>query len=416
MKIGRRGALLAAGVGIVGGVVATARPATAAGTTPNGTFAGESADVVALRDALNKAAANSTTLPLDNSGRRIVTAKKVTHLLKAPLVIGGNTALVADGATFQTDYPLVDATYTADRVNWHSPTPTYTDTFVAKRVADGTADCLLINWIPDSTISEYRAPGNIRVQGGTWEASAYYLRNETGDEYLRGTKAPPMNTLVFSHTHDVEVVGATIRNVKWWHGIELNAVRTATVANCRFEGWIEAPTGGVWNGDAIQIDIPSTTGGWGGVVDNTPCIDVRLRNNYVGPSTQRDSFGKFGPSHSAVTGSTYKNVWVEGNTIEETKWTGILAENTSNVVIRENKLINCRGGIYVKGSKDNALQTVDIVSNDITPIPAETGLPTLMIKGYSATSPISDAAVYANRYSGGTITYTNVSFRRPPQS
>ncbi|WP_185844385.1 hypothetical protein [Nonomuraea sp. WAC 01424] len=133
----------------------------------------------------------------------------------------------------------------------------------------------------------------------------------------------------------VELSGVTVRNVKWWHGVELNAVRTATVSECRFEGWIEAPTAGLWHGEAVQLDLPTAGTTWGGIADNTPSTDIRIIDNYCGPSQEYPGWGKLTGSHTGAAGAVHSDIWIERNLIENAKWDAIGPMNTSRVVIRD---------------------------------------------------------------------------------
>lgn len=368
----------------------------------------------ALRQKLNQAARGAGQFEKDEAGRSIVVAPAGTHVLLRTLIIGPNTTLLAEGATFTCDFPLVPATYKTDRGSWHSPTPTYQDQIESFAVDPITKPTLLMNQVPSDDTGLYSAPGNIRVEGGVWDPTAHYLRDATGDDALRATQAPPMDAMAFEHTHDVEVVGVTIRNVKWWHALEFNAVKTATVKESRFEGWIENPTTGLWNGEAVQVDMPWDSNKWGGLGDKTPARDIRIIRNYCGPSTTQPGWAKFAGSHSSAPGQVYTDVWIERNTVEKSKWDAILAMNTSRIVIRENVLTDCRGGVYVKTVSPNPLETVDIVGNQIS-LQSGTDRPVIGVVGQSAAVDISDVAVYGNTVSGGGFWYSWAHARRPLQ-
>lgn len=414
MGINRRATLLA---GLAGGVVAVGAGTTHASADsgraadPNPVPRDESAHLRLLRQELNAASAGDERFERDDSDRSIVTAKPLTYVLRQPLIIGGNTALHAEGATFVADYPLKPTTWQADRKYFHSPTPTYPDTI--ETFASTAGSTLLLNHVPSDDTGEYSAPGNIRVQGGTWDPTAYFIRNSTGEDAQRATAAPAMNALTFQHTHDVEVVGVTVRNVKWWHGVEFNAVRTATLTDSRLEGWIENPTTGLWTGDAVQVDLPQPNTKWAGAPDYTPTIDVRIRDNYCGSSDTHPAWAKLGISHSAHEDRVFRRIWVERNTCDNLKWDAILPMNCDHLVIRENTLINCRGGVYVK-EFINPLQTVDVIGNTISVTNDENDRPAVGVIGKEGVE-ISDVAVYGNLVADGEFRYTHTNFRRPPQ-
>ncbi|TDC99871.1 hypothetical protein E1292_30405 [Nonomuraea deserti] len=279
-----------------------------------------------LRRLLNLAARGDQSLERDAGGRCVVVAPTGVHVLKRPLVIGGNTTLRADGATFTSDVAVKPQTYYKDK-NQHSPEPTYPDSFISVAAVNSREATLLINDVPDDCTG-HQAAGNIRLEGGIWDPTAYFVRNAVGDDRARATDAPPMNAITFEHTHNVELSGVTVRNVKWWHGVELNAVRTATVSDCRFEGRVEAPTAGWWHGEAVQLDLP-TAGTPGGTADNTPSTDIRIIDNYCGPSQEYPGWGKLTGSHTGAAGAVHSDVWIERNPIENAKWDAIGPMNTS---------------------------------------------------------------------------------------
>lgn len=417
MKVNRRTALRA-GLGTAAIALTHHTASSAVAGTSHGRVnprtRGEDGAVRKLRRELDRAADGGSSSQLDDSGRRIVEADPITYVLKRPLIIGPDTTLRATGATFVSDYPLVNKEYTTDRSNWHSPTPTYPDTFTSRAVSAEIEPTLLLNHVPDSNTNLYRAPGNIRIEGGVWDPSAHYLHDAVGQDFERGTDAPPMNAITFQHTRDVEVVGVTVRNVKWWHAVEFNAVRNATLIDSVLEGWIENPTTGLWNCDAVQIDIPQEHTKWAGAADLTPARDIRLLDNYCGPSDTRPAWAKLGCSHSWAD-DVYSDIWIEGNTIEDSLWDAILPMNTSRITIRENKIVNCRGGIYVKTAGENPLSRVDIVGNSITLV-EDTDRPTIGVVGSSANVNINDVAVYGNEgVTGGSFWYKWANFRREPQ-
>ncbi len=416
MTVSRRAALAA---GVLGGAAALstagapAAQAASSAAGPNPTVAGESDSVGKLRRQLNLAAAGDRSLARDAGGRCVVVAPPGVHVLKRPLVIGGNTTLRAHGATFTSDVAVKAQTYTKD-TNQHSPEPTYPATFTSVAAVNGRDATLLLNYVPDGCTG-HQAPGNIRLEGGIWDPTAHFVRNATGDDRARATAAPPMNAITFEHTNNVELSGVTVRNVKWWHGVELNAVRTATVSDCRFEGWIEAPTAGLWHGEAVQLDLPIAGTAWGGAEDGTPTTDIRIIDNYCGPSQDHPGWGKLTGSHTGAPGAVHSDVWIERNLIENAKWDAIGPMNTSRVVIRENTIRACWGGVYVKSISPNPNETVDIMGNDITLVEGSTR-PAVGVNATNAQLPVSDVAVYANTVRGGGFGYSaNVTFRREPQ-
>lgn len=420
MTFSRRAAIVGGvlgGAAVAAATVAGTRPAAALpdeGTALNPDVAREAGHVRRLRTMLNSAAAGSGRFDRDSAGRAVVVAEPKQYVLQRPLVIGGNTTLRATGATFVADIPVVAATYTKDK-NQHSDYPPYDATFTSVAAADGGWATLLINHVP-AAATAYTGSGKIRIEGGTWDPTAYFLRDvEPGVEFDRATAAPPMNAITFQHARDIEISGVTVRNVKWWHGIELNAVQNATVSECRLEGWVEAPTAGLWHGEAVQLDLPTPANTWAGAADGTPCTDIRIRHNYCGRSEQNPGWGKITGSHTGAADSVHTGVWIENNLIEDAKWDAIGPMNTQQVVIRENVIKNSWGGVYVKAIEPNGNETVDIVGNDIT-LTDGSNRPAVGVNATNANTPVSDVAVYGNEAHGGTFSYSaNVTFRREPQ-
>ncbi|GGM24532.1 hypothetical protein GCM10010129_81250 [Streptomyces fumigatiscleroticus] len=254
-----RGGVVAGAVTVVGGAASSAG-ADVVGINPS--VAGEAAHVRALRKALDDAAAGVVgPHGVDDKGRIVVKAGYAgvpTYTLLNTLVIGGNTVLDATGARFVAKFGTVMRKYTLDRTNQHSPSPEYvTDSqgaFTAPAVSGAKAATMLINHVPSSATQGYSTPGNIMVKGGEWDPISAWVWEDSGPARARADKAPPMNVLTFTHTQDVEVEGVTVWNVKWWHAVELNAVRRGAVRDCFFKGWVENPTWGLWQGEAVQLE------------------------------------------------------------------------------------------------------------------------------------------------------------------
>ena len=418
--ISRRNALRASAIGgaavVLSGVASTGTAAAAI----NPTVSGEDANVTDLRRALDDAAKGiDTGFGRDDEGRVIVKAAAVRYTIKDTLVIGGNTNFDASAGRFVADFSTTTYTYTRDpnTTNRHSAYPAYPTSIDSHTVSGALHATMLINYVPSDTIGGYSAPGNIRINGGSWDPTWNYLDGTTHDtEFDRATLAPPMNVITMEHTSDIQIKGVTIWNVKWWHAVELNAVHNAVVSDCQFNGWIEDPTVGLWHGEALQLDLAGPGNTWAGRADNTPCRDIRILRNHCAPSDSKPAWGRLTGSHTAMAESIHSDVWIECNTVNDSKWDAIGPMNTQNVCIRENTVQNCWGGIYVKSLKPNPLGTVDIMGNTIT-LTTGSNRPALGIATEDSTVPVSDAAVYGNMVSDGGFIYgSSVSFRRPPQT
>ncbi|MFF0738840.1 right-handed parallel beta-helix repeat-containing protein [Streptomyces sp. NPDC004111] len=435
----RRGLLrVGAAVGAVAVMGGTASAARAAAVGVNPPVAGEAAHVRNLRKALDDAAAGIVgPHGRDAKGRIIVKAGYAgvpTYTLLNTLVIGGNTLLDATGARFVAKFDTTMRKYTLDTKNQHSPSPAYpTDdqgTFTAPAVSGAKAATMLINHVPSSTTQGYSAPGNIMVKGGEWDPVSAWVWEDSGPARARADKAPPMNVLTFIHTQDVEVEGVTVWNVKWWHGVELNAVRRGVVRDSFFKGWVENPTQGLWHGEAVQLDLPLPGNTWAGAADGTPTVDVQVLRNYAGASGSQPSWAKLIGSHTGgeKVGHVHARVLVEGNTVDGAKWDAIGAMNTTAITIRGNTISNSCGGIYVSSLSartptqppvpvgPNPISGVDIVDNRVTVVAGASGALRNAVRVNADTtgfvSPVSDVAVTGNTVSGAGFSYSaNVTFR-----
>ncbi|MFI6639017.1 hypothetical protein [Streptomyces sp. NPDC050504] len=427
-----RGGAAVGAITVAGGVTSSAR-AAAPGINP--VVASEAAHVRALRKALDNAAAGiAGPEGVDGKGRIIVKAGYAgvpTYTLLDTLVIGGNTVLDATGARFVAKFGTTARTYTLDRKNQHSPTPVYdTDAqgvFTAPAVSGAKAATMLINHVPGTGTTGYSAPGNIKVEGGEWDPVSAWVWEDTGAARARADKAPPMNVLTFVHTQDVEVAGVTVWNVKWWHAVELNAVRRAVVSDCFFKGWVEDPTQGLWHGEAVQLDLPLTGNTWAGAADGTPTVDVQLLRNYAGASGSQPAWAKLIGSHTGgeKTGQVHARVLIEGNIVDGAKWDAIGPMNTTAVTVRGNTVNNSCGGIYVSSMTArkagaavgaNPIAGIDIVENRVTIVAGASGARRNAVRVNADTadfvSPVSDVAVAGNTAVGGAYSYhPEVTFR-----
>ncbi|GLW35079.1 right-handed parallel beta-helix repeat-containing protein [Actinoplanes regularis] len=401
VSLSRRAVLRA---GIAGGAAALGlapSAASAAAADINPVATGEEPAVINLRKALNNAARGEGPV---RDGRVVVTAPAGTHVLTRPLVIGGSTHLDASAATFYANFETQELVLEAgdlDTLTTHDPKWDLSKSdYRTRAVKSGLRATMLINHVESGT-GGYNAQGNILISGGAWDPSWYYVKkyyNSTVpseiDAFLRATPAPAMNVITIEHTTEVTIEDVVVRNVKWWHAVELNAVQNAVVRNCEFRGWIEDPTKPLWHGEAVQLDLAGSGNTWGGLRDNTPCKGVRVQNNYCGLSGSRPGWGRFIGSHTAKAGFVHSDVKIEFNTVERTKWDAIAPTNTQKVRVANNTVTDCAGGVYVKASPENPITTVDVVDNTVSII-AGSGRPALGIAA-DAPSWVADAEAHGN--------------------
>ncbi|MBM2618582.1 right-handed parallel beta-helix repeat-containing protein [Actinoplanes sp. LDG1-06] len=404
--------VLRAGVVAGGAAVLGQVGVTGARAAINPAVTGEDPATTGLRRALDDAANGiENAAGRDDRGRIIVRIGSGTTItLRDTLIIGGDTHLDARGARILAAFPTVAQTYTTDTSNAHSATPAYGPTFSSVRTAGAVSHAtMVLNHVPSAGTGGYRAPGNIRIQGGSWDPIWSAIQGASTDDQAKATAAPPMNVITMQHTADVEIDGVYIYNVKWWHAIELNAVHTATVSNCHFLGWVEDPTVGLWHGEAVQLDTAVATTTWAGAADNTACANIRLVDNECGPSGSKPGWGRFAGSHTSVAGSPHTDVAIEFNSVTATKYDAVGPQDTQRLTIRGNMLSGCAGGIYVKAYA-NSLSRVDVVDNVVATTDA--ARPLLAVHDAVGGLTITDVAVFANTVSGpGGYWYTHASAR-----
>jgi hypothetical protein len=310
----------------------------------------------------------------DAAGRYIAKPSCGTYLLTEPLIIYGDSHLDVTGIR------------------------------LLARFAASTKPTMLLNAV-SANAGGYSAPGNIAITGGSWDP--------TWDFYHRGVgeSAPPMNVITFIHTRDVFIDGVTIYNVKWYHGIEFNAVDGGVVQNSFLAGWIRAPSAGPWHGEAIQLDIPADVNTWAGQRDHTECRNIHLQYNRCSKSGSQAGWGQLTGSHTLDAEHAPAHVWIENNTVTDLIWDGIATANAEDVHIRNNTIERCEGGIYVKSYPGRPLTTIEITGNKIVDTRARSAI------GIRATTdtpaaPIRDAVVTGNTVTPCSIAYDgDVTFR-----
>lgn len=235
---------------------------------------------------------------------------------------------------------------------------------------------LLRSFRSTDSFSSYNGPSHISVYGGTWDCD--------------GQNAPPntvTNGLNFCHGSNIKVIDVTVKNVAGAHGLELSAIRGATVQNCKFLGFIDNTTAQNRQfSEAIQVDITkSSASAEIGDFDNTPCKNITINNCHTSNSNELGYFGALVGGHVTV-----ENIWHEkirvincdvsgslsygirpfgwqdsvitGNTIEDTGGTSILTQHSRNLSIIGNIVRNSgSNGINVSGSYGINVQANNVV-------------------------------------------------------
>lgn len=193
----------------------------------------------------------------------------------------------------------------------------------------------------------YGGQGKIHINGGIWD----------GNGVKQTSKASIFH---FGHATNLKIEHATLMDPSNSHHIEFNACSNIRVTNNKFLGWVG--TVDLFN-EAIQFDIAKTADTTIKPADQTPCVDVVIRDNYFGSSGTAGSnkIARAIGSHSATIGVWHEDITIEGNTIENTLSFAVRAYNWRNSSIVNNKMINCAAGINVRTpDAADAADTTDI--------------------------------------------------------
>jgi hypothetical protein len=159
----------------------------------------------------------------------------------------------------------------------------------------------------------YGGRGGIRITGGIWDGDG---GNLTGN----------ITVIIVAHAKGVIIEGATVRNVRDWHGIELNSSQDVTVRNCTIEGFNPFTTTR-WYSEAIQIDLAINSAALPGIgatsYDNTPCDNVTIDNVTVRGYGTLGSFGCLTGSHS----------WADGHKMTRIKVVNCFADSLNDYMV-----------------------------------------------------------------------------------
>ncbi|MBL3670818.1 right-handed parallel beta-helix repeat-containing protein [Streptomyces sp. M2CJ-2] len=250
----------------------------------------------ALQAALNKAR--------DAGGGHVIVPPGAYNVSALPLRIYRNTRLtLADGATI-------------------------------RRNGAGT---MLLNGDAAQTFGGYTGHGNIIIEGGTWDSRA---------------PAFPTSAMVMSigHAENVTIRDTLIKDVCGFHGIELNAVKTARISGVRGLGYLNP--GGRDFSEFIQPDLAKGSAYFGGFgpYDDTPCADIQIVGCTVGPSgtAGTTSWPRAVGSHSASpskqhTGIVIRDLYCEGLT----QW-AVGGYTWQDVLVSGLTLKDCGAGVQMR--------------------------------------------------------------------
>ncbi|WP_283133737.1 right-handed parallel beta-helix repeat-containing protein [Rhizohabitans arisaemae] len=316
--------------------------------TASGDGAGD--DAAPIQRALDAAAA---------AGRGVVVIPPGTYRLRTNLVVRSNTVISAYGAH------LIRA-----------------------------GGPLLRNFASGDAFPRHGGNSHIAVLGGIWDSAA--------------ADAPAdarYNTLSFIHCTDVTVRDVTVRDVCSAHGVEFNAVDGGTVADCRFEGFRDASTGGRRRfSEAIQLDVTVSGSSTIGAFDGTPCRNILIHGCHSGPSATLGPFGKLVGSHTVAPEAYYEDIRVIGCTVDGALDDGIRGYGWRRAVISGNLVTGAAGrGIAVDVPAGSPRLTPDsvVISGNVV---GKTGRQGIVVAG------AAQAAVFGVRITGNTVNGTGAGF------
>ncbi|NDL60081.1 right-handed parallel beta-helix repeat-containing protein [Phytoactinopolyspora mesophila] len=184
----------------------------------------------------------------------------------------------------------------------------------------------------DTTTTGYDGPGNIIVEGGTWDFNA------------REVPRPGWG-LVFGHAANIVLQHMEILDVSEWHAVEYNAVFNGVIDSCTAIGSIERPSA-AWNQEALSIDLAWPGLQPFGAADYTQSKMIRITNNYC------SGWPTFAGDHSGYTNSSHEQFIIANNTMRDLSYWGVSLRNVNRAVITGNTMNDVGGGIWVRPHDD----------------------------------------------------------------
>lgn len=197
----------------------------------------------------------------------------------------------------------------------------------------------------------YNGRGNIRISGGVWDAAG---------DVLTGS----VTAIIFAHADRIRVENLTVRNVRDWHGLELNSTQNAVVTGCTFEGFTAVAAGRTIS-EAVQLDLALDSGALPGIgagaYDNTPCNNVLVTGCTVRPSTTLGSYGRMVGSHSFADTRFHTRVRIIGNNATGLGDYAVRAYNWQDAVIGGNEFFSCNGALLCDIPAGATVETEGVV-------------------------------------------------------
>ncbi|MFP7493436.1 glycosyl hydrolase family 28-related protein [Terribacillus saccharophilus] len=194
---------------------------------------------------------------------------------------------------------------------------------------------MLLNLRLYNRMRAYSGNGNLIIKGGVWDANY--------PAYHGGT------SFVLAHAANIIIEDLQLVEHGGGHAIELNAVRDVEVRNCRFLGYDDRNGERAYS-EAIQLDLAKArcVFPWGGsVFDQTACQDIWIHHNHFGPSDEKGSWGRAIGSHSATADRWHERIFITDNVMKETLQWAVRAYSWRDVVLYNNRIEGCGGGIAI---------------------------------------------------------------------
>lgn len=205
------------------------------------------------------------------------------------------------------------------------------------RLVRAAAVTVLLNGDAAQNFGGYTGHGNLVIEGGTWD--------------MQGTVVTASNMCIsLGHAQNITVRDLTVLDLPGYHGIEVNAVKTARILHCDFLGYIDP--GGRDFSEAIQLDLAKGSAYFGGFgpADDTPCLDVLIEGCTTGPSGTpgTTAWPRGIGSHSASPGKPHRDIRIKGCRFEGCSQFAVGAYTYEALVIEGVQMRDCGGGILVQ--------------------------------------------------------------------
>jgi|GEM_PF-2616444 len=254
---------------------------------------GKGRDGTTIQKALNDCSLN---------GGGTVRIPPGNYILDVPLYIFSNTHLYVDNAT------------------------------IIRGFVDNRA--MLTNGREGAQYDEYDGEKNIVIEGGVWISHPNPV-----------AFGEPRNLFAMAKGVNTIIRNVTFRDVISFHALDLNGMKDVLIENCRFEGFTDA--GGRDFSEAIQIASMTNFITFGSH-DDSPCMNVTIRNCYFGPSDTMGSWGTGVGNHGAAYNKFQQNVIIENCFFEGCTYAGVRTYLFKDVSIQgKNVFKNCQRGILV---------------------------------------------------------------------